>query len=210
MENESVGSLTSEQWELCIENIPGDLQFQYAPFVAGLSFIVRVHLYQILESLNYSEEYCSIVLDVMKYVKSNCDQFIQIGHSLHVTRRPVYFYICRSLHDPQLTEFLSRTRLELVKKLIDIAFYIPESDVKTMIHLVQDLSVQEFDSLIILSNEPFAKHCRLCRSKRSYQLEYRLLHEQIPDASPSPSLLNVLTLITSPGSLYPPRDSSTL
>jgi hypothetical protein len=194
MEEDSVGSLSSEQWELCIENIPGDLQYQYAPFVAGLSFIVRVHLYQILESLNYSEEYCSIVLDVMKYVKSNCDRFIQIGHSLHVTRRPLYFYICRSLRDPQLTEFLSQTPVEIVTKLMEIAFYISESDVKNMIHLILDLSVQEFNLLIDLCNEPFAKHCRLCRSKKSYQLEYRLLHEQISDVRTSPSLLSHLCL----------------
>jgi hypothetical protein len=208
MEEVSIGSLTSEQWELCIENIPGHLQNLYAPFVAGLSFIVRVRLYQILESLHYTEEYCSIVLDVMKYVtsadtqlqreqKGNCDQFIQFGYQLDVTRRPLYFYICRSLQNPQLTEFLTQTSFEIVQKLIEIAFYISEEEVKIMIQLILDLSVREFFSLIQLSNESFAKHCRLCRSKRSYNLEFRLIHQQIPDVSspplPPPLLISLST-----------------
>lgn len=177
--NGSVGSLTSEQWELCIENIPYDLQLQYAPFVASLSFTIRIHLYQILDLFNYSEEYCIIVLDVMKYVGNNCNNFIEYGHTLHISRLPLYFYICRSINEPHLTEFLSNTSYEILNQLIDIAYYIPESDVKVMIHLIHDLSVHEFYSLVTLSNECLAKHCRLCRSKRNYQLEYRLLNGQI-------------------------------
>lgn len=184
LDDQSIGSLTSEQWELCIDNIPIEIRLEYAPFVSGLSFIIRVKLYQILDSLNYTKEYCLIILDVMKYVGiNNCDNFIKYGIKLNVTRRPLFFYLCRSLKNPQLTEFLTLISFEIIYKIMEISFYITENDVNTMINLIHDLTVNEFYNLINLSNESFAKHCRLCRSKRNYQLEYRLLHEQITDVS---------------------------
>jgi hypothetical protein len=205
-ENEDDNSQADE----AIENIPEHLRVLYAPLVAGLAFLTRVNLYKILQSLLWTEEYCAIILDVLKYTHS-CEviePFVTFGESLHVSRRPVYFYVVRALQQPHLSEFLERTPYEIIFEIIELANCSPLDEVNTMIHLIHDYTVVGFFRLVKHSDEPFAKHCRLCRVRKIYTLEYRLGKSQITEVILDSFRVRYDMLVV--GSLHAARYTSTI
>ena len=171
----------SEHWEAAIDNIPNDLRVLYAPFVANLTLATRINLYKILDSLDWTYEFCEIVLDNMKHVSQYLTTYVEYGIKLDVSRRPLFFHACKSLVEPQLCQFLGEASFEVVENFMELGFYLNQHELSLMFELITKLSVQQLNDIIHHVDEPFAKHCRLCKSKRLYALETRLYNGQIDD-----------------------------
>jgi hypothetical protein len=181
-EESSVISLDeNEHWEASIDNIPHELRLKYAPFVADLTLATRINLYKVLDSLDWTEEFCRIVLDVMGHVRIYLETFVNYSMNLALSRRPLFFHVCKTLQDPQLGQLLTGVKYDVVENYMELAFYIDSYELLMMFELMNKLSVQELDSIIHRVDEPMAKHCNLCKSKRLYALETRLYNGQIDE-----------------------------
>mmetsp|Transcript_6180 Transcript_6180/g.9319 ORF Transcript_6180/g.9319 Transcript_6180/m.9319 type:complete len:639 (+) Transcript_6180:56-1972(+) len=180
-DNDSSMSHESDIWETCIENIPLEIQDEYAPVVAGLTLNTRINLYKILDSLDYTLEYCTIVLTTLNTVKQYIETFINYTIQLDVSRRPLFFYFCCHLKEKHLSDLLTVISYDLVYKLMELAYYLDKKELTLMLELIHELTIEELDVVINLSDEPLAKHCRLCRSKRLYAMEYRLHNSQVDE-----------------------------
>ena len=49
-----------------------------------------------------------------------------------------------------------------------------------MFQYIDELSIVDVMQSMTLVLDPFVKSCRLCRTRRIYALEHRLLHDQVP------------------------------
>ena len=67
-----------------------------------------------------------------------------------------------------------------VARLIELRKHLTPSHRHTMDTLIHELSPQHLLHALTLCDEPFAKHCRLCRVRRLDALEFRMLHDQMP------------------------------
>ena len=172
-----------EKWESSIENIPSDIQVLYAPLVAGLTIKTRINLYKILDALGWSRVSCATMLNVLNRVgEALMPAVVEIGISLNWTRLPLLLNICSSIDEPQLSEFLTECFPHITLPLVDIAYYLNDADSKVFIDLLHHLSVTELDRILKICDEPFAKHCRLCRTRRAHAMEFRLHHDQLQHA----------------------------
>lgn len=182
MEEESVTSAEeSERWEAAIDNIPHELRLKYAPFVADLTLATRIKLYKVLDSLDWTYDFCRIVLNVMGHVRKYLEIFVNYSINLSVSRRPLFFYVCKTLEEPQISQLLTQVKYDVVENFMELAFYIDSKELQLMFELMSKLSVQELDAIIHRVDEPMAKHCNLCKSKRLYSLESRLFNGQMND-----------------------------
>lgn len=180
MEDSSVMSNDEiEQWESSIDNIPGDMRSLYAPFVAELTLNTRINLYKTLDSLGWTEEFCQIVLDTMAKVSDYLETFVNYAVELDVSRRPLFFHWCNTLEEPQLRQLLAEVDFEIVENYMELSFYLSKYELAIMFELISKLSIQELDSIIHQVDEPMAKHCNLCKSKRLFALETRLYNGQM-------------------------------
>ena len=93
----------------------------------------------------------------------------------------------------KIIEMITQTTKSDVHLLIQIARHISDFEIENMTGIINNLTVQELVDMSKKCNEPFAKHCRLCRTKKLRSLETRLIHNQVPENIPK---------ITSALSLY--------
>eukprot|EP01041_Mallomonas_annulata_P014541 gene14541-30952_t len=77
----------------------------------------------------------------------------------------------------QMYNAITRAKSSKIEHLIEIM----NDEFNNMLDIMTELSISEVLNILDRCNEPMAKHCKLCRSKRMQALEYRMLHNDTPN-----------------------------
>ena len=89
--------------------------------------------------------------------------------------------LAASLRDFQAVELIQHTSLADAHTIVQLCRHLPPSELEAFCDVVDRLSLRELLDMLQLCDEPFAKHCRLCRTQRLQRLEQRMLQGQVPE-----------------------------
>ena len=171
----------TEYWENTInELLPKDLFPTYAVLVATMKMTTRIKLLQLLDILLWAHEKCVVIYDVLHREPSEVlrGNWVDASHTMAHFKIDLYIYITSNLKKhTTFTEFVT-CKENVFQRLLDVAFYLSKNELDNMIYLMQELSVVEVNAILDRTNEPMAKQCRLCRSKRIHHLEVKLYNNQ--------------------------------
>jgi hypothetical protein len=170
----------AEHWENAHVNIPSDLQIILLPLLKQLILVYRIIIYKILDSLAWSKDACSLFHDALSLTKlEQIDNFFKIITSFNTLLIKIFLSIYTKLTVTVISE-VHTISLEQIHKLIDIVKYLNKDEINMMINIIVNLSLSELLAILDVCNEPMAKHCRLCRTKKLYNLEFRMLQDDPP------------------------------
>lgn len=174
-----------DKWDALAEQfIPSDLQGRYEPLLGGLSGKQKIQLLSKLQQVNWEYSVCVATYILLKKPPAKYqDGLIDILHSyasnLEYTKAVDLFL---QFNDELLLETLSVIgKAEIVRITAHVTKYLNEKQLNVFINLANTLTMSMVIQMLDECNEPFAKQCRLCRSKRLYSLHERLVHNQIPE-----------------------------
>ena len=171
----------AEKWESSFKNMSSEMQGLFAPLTTGFSNNTRIQLYKLLESLNWNESNTRDMYEVLfKTPLKNQVGIISFLSTLIPSRLPVFLRFYKRLNERLMLELLQRPESDVVK-IIEIARFLDEIDINSMHDVMEKLSIEEVLNILDHCNEPMAKHCRLCRSRRMYALEFRMLQDDLPE-----------------------------
>jgi len=84
------------------------------------------------------------------------------------------------INDEAMREVLNRLTGKQLDESIELARFLIPTELELMFQYVDELSIMDVMKCMIAVEDPFVKACRLCRTRRIYALEHRLLYDQVP------------------------------
>ena len=155
-------------------------------YIVKFAGLQSIHIYRMMNNLGWEAHNLKlfydlliktpfvVVLDLISIMESFTE------HKLLNTFLNVFCLFEAS----KITESVTKTIRSDIHLLIQVARHLSDSEIENMGEIINNLSVQELIDMLKKCNEPFAKLCRLCRTKKLKSLETRLIHNQIPDYIP--------------------------
>jgi hypothetical protein len=172
-----------EQWEKTAkQKLPGDLKVPFLEYLSQYSGIYRMPAYKIMEVLNWDYTKLSQLFAVLKKIpKDLMTPFISLMESFVPPHIEVLFLqLMFEYHDYQVVDLTAKVPRAEVHILLQVCRHLPALELETLKELSLRLPFQHIIGLLIRCDEPMAKGCALCRTRRLHALEQRMLNEQVP------------------------------
>jgi hypothetical protein len=172
-----------ERWEkVAKQKLPSDLKTQYLEYLSNYSGFVRMPVYKMLDILhwnhvnlvNFFSVLSKIPRDTMAPLVSLMESFVPFNVVL------VCLHLLHEFKDYQVEELVMRTDRSDAHLLVQVCRHLPPAEMEHLIDLAERLTLRDIILLLKRCNEPLAKHCALCRTRRLHALEQRMLNEQVP------------------------------
>ena len=84
------------------------------------------------------------------------------------------------INDEAMKEVLEKLNGAQLDGCIELARFLVPTELELMFQYIDELSIVDVMQTMNLVEDPFVKACRLCRTRRIYALEHRLLYDQVP------------------------------
>ena len=172
-----------ERWEKTgKEKLPSDLKEIYLKYLSNFSGFIRMPVFKMMDTLQWDHQklvelyeiLMKIPRDTMPPMISLLESFIPYNIVL------ICFNLLYHFKDYQIEELVMQIERNDAHLLIQVCRHIPQPETDALIELVNRLKIKDIIYLLKKYNEPFAKHCELCRKRRLHELEQHMLHEQVP------------------------------
>jgi len=172
-----------DRWQQVMEErLPVELKEGFHTYLNQFSGLVRIPIYAMIEHLEFRpdrlQEFYSLLLKLPRDTMGALLSFMEgfVPHNL-VT---LLLYILFRLQDSHILELLFRVPADDAHYLIQVLRHSKYDQIDIFIELIGRLDFEQVIQVIKLCNEPMAKDCRLCRSRRLHSLEQRMIHDQVP------------------------------
>lgn len=172
-----------DRWQQVMEErLPVELREGFHTYLTQFSGLVRIPIYSMIEHLEYRsdrlQEFYSLLMklprDMMGALLSFMEGFVPF--KLVVLLLNIFF----RLQDSQILELLFRIPGDDAHYLMQVLRHSKPDQIEIFIELLGRLDFEKIIQVIKLCNEPTAKDCRLCRTRRLHSLEQRMIHNQVP------------------------------
>lgn len=173
-----------ERWEkIAKQKLPPDLKKPFLDYLSNYSGGIRMPAYKMMDSLLWDharlvEFYavlCKVPRDTMSPLVALLESFVP--YNLVV----LCLYFMHELKDFQVEELVMRVDRNDAHLLFQVCRHIPQPEKDAFVELNNRLSLRDIIILLKRCDEPMAKGCALCRTRRMHALEQRMLNSQIPD-----------------------------
>lgn len=175
-----------ERWEkIGKQKLPVDIRQHFLNYLSNYSGGIRMPAYKMMDTLQWNGDRITELYTVLvKLPRDTMPPLISLLESFvpnDLTALCLYFMF--EFKDFQVEELVMKTDRADVHLLIQVCRHIPQPEKDALIELVNRLSLRDIIILLKRCNEPFAKGCALCRTRRLHALEQRMLYGQIPDGT---------------------------
>lgn len=173
-----------ERWEkVAKQKLPADLKDVYLEYLMNYSGFIRMPVYQMMDTLLWNHQKLADLLDVLKKIpRDTMPPMMALMHSFvpdNVVLECLHFL--HEFKDYQVEEMVMQLPREDTHLLIQVCRHIPIPEKEALIELANRLPLRDIIHLLKRCNEPMAKGCALCRTRRLHALEQRMINEQVPD-----------------------------
>ena len=148
-----------------------------------LSMEEKLLFYRIIETkLFWSEDFTSKIGKLFSFLEENWRfPLIKIFFTFHRPILMLFIDIMLRLGAEYLQEIVTSFTLEETHRLFDLVRFITPYEVDVMIFLTFQTSLRNLMNLLEKTDEPMAKQCKLCKTRRLFELEFRMNQNQVPE-----------------------------
>ncbi|KAJ1434670.1 hypothetical protein B484DRAFT_393887 [Ochromonadaceae sp. CCMP2298] len=169
--------------EVAKQRLPDALKGPFIVLTEQYSGMVRLPIFKMFEVLLWdpekiSEFYAVLTMlpsDIMTETVDLMESFEEAGLVQLLLR------LFSLLRDFQVVEIVMQTSREDAHLLMQVLRHLPETEIPALCELVGRLSIGHVVAMLRKCDEPRAKACRLCKSKRMHSLEQHMLTGQVPE-----------------------------
>ena len=166
-------------------HISDDVRLGFVEVLKKQSLTGRIFLYKLLNAVDWARQTCIDCLNILQRVPHELySTYTNILDSFEPHLMVVFIDVFAKTNDTVIMEILTKLPLHELHKLMQVARHHDEMDKVKLRELVEALTIMHTIEIIDHCNEPMAKHCRLCRSKRLGEMEFRMNNKQIPQGPP--------------------------
>lgn len=172
-----------ERWETRITEIPDiSLQDAFLETMGAYSTMRKIGVYKLLALFNWDLKTCDSFNKLLQRVPlDRVDWLIQVMNEYHGEGKLSFSFSFFSLMEQHvLTEIFYVFSREALDRAINIGRFLDTEALSFFVYYINELGVKEVLQIISDCDEPMVKHCRLCRTRRVFNLENRLVHAQVP------------------------------
>jgi hypothetical protein len=174
--------LDLEVWETRAALIPDKLKQPLSALLLPYSTMQRIAIYKFLALFEWSEKDCQAMHDLL--ILTPADKVDWLTDKLNLYREQghlnfTFKFFCM-FEEKVLREIYYVLPADLLDRAINMGRFLEPTDLDIFAYFINELGVKETLFTISECDEPFVKHCRLCRSRRVFNLENRLLQDQVP------------------------------
>ena len=165
-------------------NLSPEIREHYKTVLDAQSVNQRLLVYGMLASADWNRVVCENMLQVLLNTPNDPQHFHEMTSIIESFRKEIrilFLSIFSKTHQECIHEILTTLPKDALYSLMEVARHLELRDIDYMIQLIHDLTISEVVAIIDHCNEPFAKHCRLCRVRRMSELEFRMNNKQVPD-----------------------------
>jgi len=183
----------AEALEERFDSVSADLKSQFQEILKVQAISRRIFTYKLLDSVQWGEQVCWDALNVLS--RTPPDRFNDMADILASFRPEImtlFLQLWAAMHYDCIDEVLNHLPLHELHRMMEILRHQDNNPEKRegigmldrIANYMQELSAQECLAILDHCNEPFAKNCRLCQKRRTYELQFRMNQQQIPDGTP--------------------------
>lgn len=171
-----------EKWEKCITEIPETLQNLYLETMKEYSTMRKISVYKLLSLFEWNAKICEDMHKLLRLVPfEKVDWLVTMMNNYHREGKLQFTFVFFSRFDERvLLEIFYELSDELLAKAINVGRFLEPEDLDLFVNFINELGVREVLQTIDDCDEPMSKHCRLCRTRRIFNLENRLINDQVP------------------------------
>ena len=177
----------NEKWEKSLTNIPEEFQEAYQDILSLYSVFLKIKIYKLLDLLGWTVDSSRKLLHILTVSRnlhvpnSRMDWwFDKIKTYTDEGHLKFIFAFFTTINDKVLEEVLCQLSDQDLDKCIELARFLDPVELNLMYQYIYELRIVDVLQAMEDALDPFAKACRLCRTRRLYALELRLVHDQVP------------------------------
>ena len=164
--------------------ISEDVRLAFVDALKKQSLTGRIFLYKLLDAVDWADNTCVDCLNILGRVPHEMyTHFTQILDSFEPHIMALTIDLFAKTNDTVIMEILTTLPLDELRKLMQIVRHGDEVDKVKVRELCESLTIQQSIHIIDHCNEPQADKCRLCRTKRLNEMEFRMNNKQIPEGT---------------------------
>ena len=173
-------------WETKITNIPEELQQPFLKVMLAYSTMQKIAIYKLLGLMDWGKKVCADMYSFLTLVPlEKLDWLTATLNRFHAEGKLAFTFTFFSLMEtPVLREVFYELPDVLLERAINLGRFLSSSDLDLFLEFVNGLGVRMVLQTIDECDEPMIKHCRLCRTRRIFNLENRLQHNLVPKNMP--------------------------
>ena len=172
----------AERWEREFKSVSSEIQIIYTPVTGALSRNLRISLYKFLYSFEWEEKLSKDTLYcLIKTPASMQEGLIVFLISLSPKKVPIFLSFYLKLNEILIHEVLTYLSGTEILYFLETIRFLEENEKSAMHQIMEELSFSELLNIIKRCSEPMAKACRLCKTKRLYELEFKMLQNNLPE-----------------------------
>lgn len=169
-------------WETKITCIPEDLQQPFLKVMEHYSTMQKIAIYKLLSLMEWAPKVCSAMYDFLCLVPMDkVDWLTSTLNRFNLEGKLQFTFVFFSrMETRRLREVFYELPDELLDSAVNLGRFLSPSDLDLFMGFVNGLGVRVVLQTIDECDEPMIKHCRLCRTRRIFNLENRLQHDLVP------------------------------
>jgi hypothetical protein len=177
----------NEKWEKSIVNIPEQYRGAFKIVIEKYSVFIKIKMYKLLDLLKWTEEASAKLLHILHVARdlqvgnAKIDWWFDkmAGYTAEGNLAFVFSFLT-TIDDKVLQEIFLSLSDEDLDKCIELARFLDPVELGLMHQYIFELTIVDVLRAMDEAHDPFAKACRLCRTRKLYALELRLVHDQVP------------------------------
>ena len=170
------------QWEKCIVEVPECFRQGYLDTMLEYSTMRKISVYKLLALLEWNSKSAEDLLALLQIVPmERLDYFMAVLNKYNGEGKLAFSFRFFCVFEKHVVlEILYELPEDQLDRAINMGRFLEPVPLNLFVDFINQLGVKEVLQLITECDEPMVKHCRLCRSRRVFNLENRLIHDQVP------------------------------
>lgn len=174
-----------EEWtRVGNERIPSEIKAELLLLIDSFPGLQRIPIYILLDSyywdLSSLQQFVSVIQRIEQLLKMDTILFLKslVPKNLH----HVALQLFHTTKSKAIMDFIQSLPQSQGEELIDLAKYQPATEFQQLADILLELGASKVYSMLseVKLSPTWNKHCNLCRTKRRDQLEFRMIHDQVP------------------------------
>jgi len=173
----------AEKWEGSLYKIPKALQNNFKVLMDTINLQNRVASYKLLDLLGWDEHYCSVYYTVLKNTRPDLvctliDLWKKYSSNLPVLKILIEWLLrCSSA---LIDEFIADFSEKEIEGILDMIRFLSLHEIDLMVHSMEIMKLRGFMNMVKICSDNKINQCRLCKSKRIWQLEFKMQQKTLP------------------------------
>lgn len=164
------------------DKFPGDIRDKIHNQLRFFEMEEKILYYRIVEQkLLWSEDFTRKTGVLFSFLEDNWRfSLVKLMFTFNRSMLMLFIDIMVRLGAEYLQEIVTTFTLEETHRLLDVIRFITPYEVDVMIFLVFQTTLRKVLEMLNKIDEPMAKHCKLCKTKRLFDLQFRMNQGQVP------------------------------